>query len=171
MHALQPIAANTSDRWKSMQLVLGHVGGHGRSVVWHLFRGFLTHCPKKGQMYTEWCRLCRGGSRNRPQQEQHHWYIQRDCQRIGQHALRFDTLNSVCKVVGEPGKAVIRKTEATESADKNMVIDRVESLGQVDEDSCTVLSFIVILMNLKKKNISVLIDVGKIPYLHILAAN
>ena len=57
-------------------------------------------------------------------------------------ALRFDTLNSVCKVVGEPGKAVIRKTEATESADKNMVIDRVESLGQVDEDGCTVLSFI-----------------------------
>ena len=28
------------------------------------------------------------------------------------------------------------------SADKNMVIDRVESLGQVDEDGCTVLSFI-----------------------------
>jgi hypothetical protein len=48
-------------------------------------------------------------------------------------------LNSVCKVVGETGKAVIRKTEATESADKNMVI---ESLGQVDEDGCTVLSFI-----------------------------
>uniref|UniRef100_A0AAZ3SV81 GH84 domain-containing protein n=1 Tax=Oncorhynchus tshawytscha TaxID=74940 RepID=A0AAZ3SV81_ONCTS len=53
-----------------------------------------------------------------------------DCQRTGQHALRFDTLNSVCKVIGEPGKAVIRKTEATESADKNMVIDRVESLGK-----------------------------------------
>jgi hypothetical protein len=51
------------------------------------------------------------------------------------HALRFDTLNSVCKVVGEPGKAVIRKTDATES-------DRVESLGQVDEDGCTVLSII-----------------------------
>ena len=28
------------------------------------------------------------------------------------------------------------------SADKNAVIDRVESLGQVDEDGCTVLSFI-----------------------------
>jgi hypothetical protein len=27
-------------------------------------------------------------------------------------------------------------------ADKNAVIDRVESLGQVDEDGCTVLSFI-----------------------------
>ena len=26
-----------------------------------------------------------------------------DCQRSGVHALRFDTLNSVCKVVGEPG--------------------------------------------------------------------
>ena len=70
------------------------------------------------------------------------WHPHRDCQRSGQHALRFDTLNSVCKVVGEPGKLVISKTEATESADKNMVIDRVESLGQVDEDGCTVLSFI-----------------------------
>jgi hypothetical protein len=29
-----------------------------------------------------------------------------------------------------------------ESANKNMVIDRVESLGQVVEDGCTVLSFI-----------------------------
>jgi hypothetical protein len=29
-----------------------------------------------------------------------------------------------------------------ESADKNTMIDGVESLGQVDEDSCTVLSFI-----------------------------
>ena len=28
------------------------------------------------------------------------------------------------------------------SADKNAVIDRAESLAQVDEDSCTVLSFI-----------------------------
>ena len=40
------------------------------------------------------------------------------------------------------GKAVIRKTEAVESADKNLVINRVESLGEVDEDGCTVLSFI-----------------------------
>ena len=32
--------------------------------------------------------------------------------------------------------------KAIESADKNVVIDRVESLGQVDEDGCTVLSFI-----------------------------
>ena len=31
---------------------------------------------------------------------------------------------------------------AVESADTNTVIDRVESLGQVDEDGCTVLSFI-----------------------------
>ena len=36
----------------------------------------------------------------------------------------------------------IRETKATESADKNTVIDRVESLGQVDEDSCTVMSLI-----------------------------
>ena len=64
------------------------------------------------------------------------------CQRSGEHALRFDTLNSVCKVVGEPGEAVIRKTRVIESADKNTVIDRVESLGQVDEDCCTVLSVI-----------------------------
>jgi hypothetical protein len=32
--------------------------------------------------------------------------------------------------------------KAVESADKNTVIDRVESLGQVDEDGCTVLFFI-----------------------------
>ena len=31
---------------------------------------------------------------------------------------------------------------AIESADKYAVIDRVESLSQVDEDGCTVLSFI-----------------------------
>ena len=54
------------------------------------------------------------------------WYPHRDCQRSGQQALRFATLNSVCKVVGEPGEAVIRKTKAIESADKNTVIDRVE---------------------------------------------
>ena len=70
------------------------------------------------------------------------WYPHRDCQRSGQHALRFDTLNSVCKVVGEPGEVVIRKTKAVESADKNTVIDRVKSLGQIDEDGYTVLSFI-----------------------------
>jgi hypothetical protein len=34
------------------------------------------------------------------------------------------------------------ETKAIESADKNTVIDRVESLGQDDEDGCTVLSFI-----------------------------
>jgi hypothetical protein len=38
-------------------------------------------------------------------------------------------------------EAVSRET-TVESADKNMVIDSVESLGQVDEDSCTVLPFI-----------------------------
>ena len=63
-----------------------------------------------------------------------------DCQRSGQQALRFDTLNSVWEVVGEPGEAVIWKTKAVESADKNAVIDRVEGLGQVDEYGCTVLS-------------------------------
>ena len=46
------------------------------------------------------------------------------------------------EVVGETGKAVIWETKAIESADKNTVIDRVESLGQVDEDGCTVLSLI-----------------------------
>ena len=60
----------------------------------------------------------------------------------GQQALRFDTLNSLWEVVGEPGEAVIWETEAVESADKNTMIDRVESLGPVDEDCCTVLSFI-----------------------------
>ena len=53
---------------------------------------------------------------------------------------KSDTLNS--EVVGEPGEAVILVTKAAESADKNMVIDRVESLGQDDEGGCTVLSFI-----------------------------
>ena len=33
-------------------------------------------------------------------------------------------------------------TKAIEPADKNEVIDRVKSLGQIDEDGCTVLSFI-----------------------------
>ena len=65
----------------------------------------------------------------------------RDCHRSGQQALRFDTLNSIREVVGEPGEAVICEAKAVESADKNAVIDRVESLGQVDEDGCTVLSF------------------------------
>ena len=46
------------------------------------------------------------------------------------------------EVVGEPGEAVIWETKAVESADKNVVIDRVEGLGQVDEYGCTVLSFI-----------------------------
>jgi hypothetical protein len=34
------------------------------------------------------------------------------------------------------------ETKAVESVDKNVVIDRVESLGQVDEYSCTVWYFI-----------------------------
>ena len=32
--------------------------------------------------------------------------------------------------------------QSFEFADKNAVIDRVKSLGQVDEDDCTVLSFV-----------------------------
>ena len=32
--------------------------------------------------------------------------------------------------------------KAVESANKNTVIDRVENLGQVNEDGCTVLAFI-----------------------------
>ena len=55
-------------------------------------------------------------------------------------ALRFDTLNSIWEVGGEPGEAVIWETKAVESVDKNAVIDRVES--QVDGYSCTVLSFV-----------------------------
>ena len=31
--------------------------------------GVLTQCPKKGQKYTEWCRLRRGGSETHQQQE------------------------------------------------------------------------------------------------------
>ena len=34
------------------------------------------------------------------------WYPHGDCQRSGQQALRFDTLNSIWEVVGEPGEAV-----------------------------------------------------------------
>ena len=41
--------------------------------------------------------------------------------------------------------AVIRETKAVESADKNTVIDRVKSLGQVDEDGCTVFSMVVMI--------------------------
>jgi hypothetical protein len=51
-------------------------------------------------------------------------------------------LNSIWEEVGELGEAVIWETKAVESADKNVVIDRVECLGQVDEYSCTVLSLI-----------------------------
>ena len=36
----------------------------------------------------------------------------------------------------------LEKPRLIESADKNVVIDRVEGLGQVDEEVCTVLSFI-----------------------------
>ena len=68
------------------------------------------------------------------------WHLHRDCQRSRQQALRHDTLNSIFKVVSEPGEAVIRETKAIESANKNPEIDWVES--QVDEDGCTVLSFI-----------------------------
>ena len=46
--------------------------------------------------------------------------------------------------VSKEGPDVYRmvSSAAIESADKNAVIDRVESLGWVDEDNCTVLSFI-----------------------------
>ena len=70
------------------------------------------------------------------------WHPHRDCQRSGQQALQFDTLSSVWEVVDEPGEAVIWETKAAESVENNAVIDRVERLGLVDEDGCTVLSFI-----------------------------
>jgi hypothetical protein len=81
------------------------------------------------------------------------WYIQRKEStwelnpdphrdwRSGQQALRFGTLKFIWEVVGEPDEEVIRETKAVESTDKNMVIDRFESLGQVDENSCTVRVF------------------------------
>ena len=59
----------------------------------------------------------------------------RDCQRSGQQTLRFDTLNSIREVVGEPGEAIM-------SADEDVVIDRVESLGQINEYGCTVMFLI-----------------------------
>ena len=70
------------------------------------------------------------------------WNPHRDCHRSGQQAHRFDTLNSIWEVVGEPVEAVISETKAVESADKNVVIYRFESLGQVNEYGCIVLSFI-----------------------------
>ena len=70
------------------------------------------------------------------------WHPHRDCQSSEQQALRFDTLISICQVVGEPGEAIIWEIKAVESANKNVVIDRVGSLGQVDEYGCTVLSLI-----------------------------
>ena len=45
-------------------------------------------------------------------------------------------------VVGEPSEAIIWETKAVEFANKNVVIDRVESLSQVDEYGCTVMSLI-----------------------------
>jgi hypothetical protein len=35
------------------------------------------------------------------------WHPHRDCQRSGQQALRFDILNSIGEVVGEPSEAII----------------------------------------------------------------
>ena len=82
-------------------------------------------------MYTEWCRLHRGGSENHQQQEIEIidiyrekslpenwtlWHHHRDCQRSGQQALRFDILNSFWEVVGESGE----EAKAIESADKKM---------------------------------------------------
>ena len=49
---------------------------------------------------------------------------------------------TIREVVGKPGEAIIWETKAVESADKNVVIDRVESLGQVDEYSFIVMSLI-----------------------------
>ena len=57
------------------------------------------------------------------------------------HVLKGVVSGHVCKVVVEPGEAIIRKTKAIESADKNTVIDRVKSLGKVDEDGCTVVFY------------------------------
>ena len=54
------------------------------------------------------------------------WHPHNDCQRPGQQAFRFDTLNSIGEVVGEPGEAFIWETKDVESADKDAVIDRVE---------------------------------------------
>ena len=51
-------------------------------------------------------------------------------------------MNSIWEVVGELGEAVIWETKTVESANKNMVIDKIESIGQVDKDGCTVLYFI-----------------------------
>jgi hypothetical protein len=45
------------------------------------------------------------------------------------------------EVVVEPVEAVIWEAKTVESADKSVVIDSVESLGQVNEH-CTVLYFI-----------------------------
>ena len=46
-----------------------------------------------------------------------------------------DLTHWTLEVVGEPGEEIIWKTKAVESANKNVVIDRAESLGQVDEYS------------------------------------
>jgi hypothetical protein len=57
-----------SERLKSMHFVLLAFKSSWRprkeccmalKLVWRLVK-----CPKKGQMYTEWSRLCRGGSGN-----------------------------------------------------------------------------------------------------------
>ena len=72
-----------SDRLNSMHLVLLAFKSSWRprkescrdlKLVWRLVK---TQCPKRGQKYTEWCNLSRGGSENNQQQGQHHWCIQR----------------------------------------------------------------------------------------------
>ena len=60
----------------------------------------------------------------------------------GPYNKTSDLTHSFWEVVGEPDESVIWETKAVESADKNTMIDRVECLGQIDEDGCTVLSFI-----------------------------
>ena len=67
-----------SDWLKSMHLVLLAFKSSWRprkescrdlKLVWRLVK---TQCPKRGQKYTEWCRLRRGVPENHEQQEQHH---------------------------------------------------------------------------------------------------
>jgi hypothetical protein len=50
-------------------------------------------------------------------------------------------LNSIREVVCEPGETILG-TNGVESANKNVAIDRVESLSQVDKYGCTVMSLI-----------------------------
>ncbi|KAJ8001160.1 hypothetical protein DPEC_G00188380 [Dallia pectoralis] len=61
---------------------------------------------------------------------------------LGSNSRHSDLLDPVGEIIGEPGEAVERETQAVESADENTMVNQVECLGQVNVDGCTVVFFV-----------------------------